>query len=173
MFRKLKKIFLLEVQPNILSRHLQSWVSRVTAKEQFFKSSFTRNLYTLMCLLGLSESTLTNLKKTNVWKRIKFNLRRDYLKKVLQEIADKILKISWVGHVKISFILPSDLKGSYCRIHWKIRIDSKIGKERRLVKYRVINLCYSNTLPCCKFQEDEFWWIWKAVKTTQGKVKWL
>ena len=89
MFRKLKKFFLLEVQSNILSRHLQSWVSRVMANEQFFKSSLTRNLYTLMCLLGLSESTLTNLKKTNVWKRIKFNLRRDYLKKVLQEIAEK------------------------------------------------------------------------------------
>ena len=97
MFRKLKKFFLLEVQSNILSRHLQSWVSRVMANEQFFKSSLTRNLYTLMCLLGLSESTLTNLKKTNVWKRIKFNLRRDYLKKVLQEIAEKSWKFpEWV-----------------------------------------------------------------------------
>ena len=25
----------------------------------------------------------------------------------------------------------------------------------------------------CKFLEDEFWWIWKAVETTQVKINWI
>ena len=32
---------------------------------------------------------------------------------------------------------------------------------------------YTKTVSCCKSLEDEFWWIWKAVKNTQGKIKWL
>ena len=55
----------------------------------------------------MSKSTLKNLMGTKVRKRINFNLRRDYLEKTLQEIAEKNLETSCVSHVKISFFLFS------------------------------------------------------------------
>ena len=55
----------------------------------------------------MSKSTLTNLMGTKVRKRINFNLRRDYLEKTLQEIAEKNLETSCVSNVKISFFLFS------------------------------------------------------------------
>ena len=60
-----------------------------------------------MCLWGVSESILTNLQGINVQKRINFNFRRDYLKKILQEIAEKNLESSWVSVRK--YILFSSL----------------------------------------------------------------
>ena len=39
MFLNFFFFLLLEVQQNILSRHFQIWVGRVTANKQFFKSS--------------------------------------------------------------------------------------------------------------------------------------
>ena len=120
---------------------------------------------------SLSESTLTNLKGTNVWKRINFNWRRDYLKKALKEIAEKNLESSWVSHVKIYFIFCNDLNRFYRGISWKIKIDIKMVKGRRLVKYRLIDLYQNSTLSCSKFLENEFWWIWKAVKTIKGKTR--
>ena len=84
----------------------------------------TRNLVTLMCLWGLPESTLRNLKGTNVWERINFNLRRYYLKKTLQEVAEK--------NLEIYFIFRTDLSRSYWRINWKIKIDIKIRKEEKV-----------------------------------------
>ena len=67
----------------------------------------TRNLHKLMCSWRLSESALTNLMEINLWKRINFNLRMDYLKKTLQEILEKNLENSWVSRVKISHLLFS------------------------------------------------------------------
>ena len=90
----------------------------------------TRNLHTLMCLSGLPEITQTNLKGNNLWKRRNFNLRRNYLEKTLQEIAEKNLESFWVSNVKLSVIFRSELNGFYCRINWKIKIDTKIGKEK-------------------------------------------
>ena len=110
----------------------------------------TRNLHTLMCLSGLPEITQPNLKGNNLWKRRNFNLRRDYLEKTLQEIAKKNLQSFWVSNVKLSFIFRSDLNGFYCRINWKIKIDTEIGKEKdwlntglsiytKTVRYHVAN----------------------------------
>ena len=110
----------------------------------------TRNLHTLMCLSGLPEITQTNLKGNNLWKRRNFNLRRNYLEKKLQEIAEKKLESFWVSNVKLSFIFRSNLNGFYCRINWKIKIDTKIGKEKdwlniglsiyaKTVRYHVAN----------------------------------
>ena len=98
-----------------------------------------RNLPTLTCLWGLSGSTLTNLKETNVWKRILI-WEGTIWKRRCKKLRKKNLESSWVSHVKIHFIFCSDLNGSYCRINWKIKIDIKIGKKRRLVKYRLIDL---------------------------------
>ena len=80
----------------------------------------------------------------------KFNLRKNYLEKKLQEIAEKKLESFWVSNVKLSFIFRSNLNGFYCRINWKIKIDTKIGKEKdwlntglsiyaKTVRYHVAN----------------------------------
>ena len=72
-----------------------------------------------------------------------------------------------------SFIFLSDLNGSYSRIKWIIKIDIKIIKEKRLVKHRLIDLCWNSMLSCCKFLQDEFCSILKAVETTQVKINWI
>ena len=131
-----------------------------------------------MCSWRLSESTLTNLMGTNMWKRIEFSLRRGYLKKKLQEIVEKFLESSWVSHVKISHRLFSQcfkwvlLSNQILKSkNWKIKIDIKIGKERWLVTYRLMDFYQKSTLLCCTFLEDEFWLNSKVDKTTQGKIK--
>ena len=49
----------------------------------------------------------------NVWERINFNLRKDYLKKILQKISEKNESCENIS----SFIIRSDLNRSYCRIN--------------------------------------------------------
>ena len=77
-------------------------------------SNISRSLETSIrsCLHDVGQRVLMG---TNVWKRINFNVRRDYMKKTLQEIADKNLESSRVSRAKY-LIFRSDLNRSYCRI---------------------------------------------------------
>ena len=61
------------------------------------------------CVHDVSERALTNLMGINLWKRINLNLRRNYLKKTLQEILGKNLENSRVNRVKTSHLLFSAL----------------------------------------------------------------